>query len=642
MKRLFFLLALLPQAAFATFDLPAINEGVEVSYDPNDPSGTPLAITWQPQPNRVYYFEGTDDLATGQWRFYPTALAGYVYETSNPWFRCAVDTPKHFLRLRYTEEQVNFFSSSTAADFDHDGVRDVVEIQNHSTNPFTSLDANLNEIPDDWETAHPPSPDSPFDFATTFAEFRKDWAVGLNLRFGPKLFTYGLYRSDIRTLYLHGESQDGGLKVCYTDDTLGSVSQIQIYPRLPSGRSSLINEESEVLAQSPSSTYTWFDDAAHPELSGFVFSGTTVGEYSGRDLLRTLHVSLPSPTTGLPTGATVAMPYRRVNVALSGGGTEIRRIPDPLAITSLPLTHISPTSFPVVIRDVDSSWFPSFYPDFSNMPRLGLLLPGSVKSALDADGLPEATRNPSTPWNQDDRSDTFNSPATCRQWFRYPNPVTYVVPGVPASFKPPGLNTIYPFGHFSNGFYPHTNDASDPRFFTSEMHMTLNYTSNTKLYFASDDDCWVFINGVLVEELDLGGPHKVLDDTRMLSFSVIQQRLGLNSPEGACRIDIFHADRYFAPPELRFLSTDLMRPIYTYQVIADSMNTAPLTFSLPVAPYGMSISPITGKISWELYGLKDGNGLPVIIPTGNHPVTIRVNDNLGHIDEQTFNIIVGN
>ena len=556
MKRFYILLALLPLITFAKFDLPALNEGVEVSYDPSDPSGTPLAITWQPQPNRVYFVEGTDDLATGQWKFFPTYVRGYAFPSDeNPWFRCEIPTPKLFLRLRYTEEQINILSSLGSADYDHDGVKDFVEIQNHSTNPFTSLDVNLNDIPDDWETAHPQNPESPFDFAATFAEFRKDWAVGLNLRFGPKLFTYGVYRTDIRALYLSGESEDGGLKVSYTDDTLGSVSQIQIDPRLFNGRSYLQNEENEMLAQSPCSTYTWFNDTAHPELSGFVFSGTTVGEYSGRDLLRTLHVSLPSPTTGLPTGATVAMPFRRVNVALPGGGTEIRRIPAPLAITSLPLTSISPTSFPVVIRDVDSSWFPSFYPDFNNMPWPGTLLPSSVKPTLDADGLPEAARNPSIPWNEGTKSDTFNSPATCRQWFRYPNPVTYVVPGVPANFTPPGLNTIYAYGHFSNSFYPHTNDVNDPRFFTSEMHMTLDYTPNTKLYFASDDDCWVFINGKLVEELDLGGPHPVSLETRTVSFTSLKSRLGLTDTTGTCRVDLFHADRYSNPAEIRFVST---------------------------------------------------------------------------------------
>jgi hypothetical protein len=70
------------------------------------------------------------------------------------------------------------------------------------------------------------------------------------------------------------------------------------------------------------------------------------------------------------------------------------------------------------------------------------------------------------------------------------------------------------------------------------------------------------------------------------------------------------------------------------------MNDAALTYSLLTAPYGMAISATTGRVTWELYGLRDIDGLPVTINPGDYPVTIRVADNFGHSDEQTFTLIV--
>jgi fibro-slime domain-containing protein len=642
-----------PFAARAQFGLPADNEGVTLTYEavvPYDPDGLPLTFSWAAQPARVYFVEGTSDLMADDWHFLPTCFFSSSYTVGSPWLKFSFSTPHYFLRLSYVEQRINIGDLGPYCDSDHDGLLDNEELI-HGTHPFKNVDLDANGLPDDWETTYPANPQDPDDFATRFAAFRSDWVRGCHFFFGPKLFHLASYQPEDLARYFDGDNYDGNAKVVFTDDTLSTIASIRIYPRLLSSYGSLINEDTEVLDAEPCATYTAVIDAAHPELSGLVFSSTTVGGYTGRDLLRTFDTSLVPSGSSLPTGATVPMPYRRVVVALPGGGSELRRIPAPLAITSLPLTQISPTSFPVVVRDVEPL-NGVYYMDFCNfLPYPGTLLPGSVKPDLDADGLPEATRNPSTPWNSGTRSDIFNSPATCRQWFRYPNPMTYAVTGISGDFQPSESGATYHYGYFSNGFAPHKNEVYNTATFTSEMHLTLDYTQTTRLYFASDDDGWVFINGKLISELDLGGPHTVGQVTGTVVFADLMTRLGLTASTGTCRVDIFHADRYPNPAaELRILSTDPLRPVYVYQVVADSMTNAPVTYAfaldsttgLPKAPNGMEISATTGKVTWNLYGRKDGSGNPIVVPAGDYPVTVRVTDNLSHSDEQTFTVTVSN
>jgi RHS repeat-associated protein len=66
-----------------------------------------------------------------------------------------------------------------------------------------------------------------------------------------------------------------------------------------------------------------------------------------------------------------------------------------------------------------------------------------------------------------------------------------------------------------------------------------------------------------------------------------------------------------------------------YQVIATSPSGNPLTYSLPVAPTGMTISS-TGLLHW----------VATLSDIGNHPVTIQVEDSVGLIVTQSFTINV--
>jgi len=431
-----------PFVVRAEFALPTDNEGVMITHNADDIDGLPLTFSWAPQPNRVYFVEGTTDLTANDWLCLPTCFPSGNYVAGTPWLKYEFNTPKYFLRLRYIEKRINIWDYNTSCDSDHDGVLDNYELV-HGTHPFKNVDLDANGLPDDWEVTNSVDPENPVDFATRFAAFRYDWVRGCHLAFGPKVFSYYAGEPENFTLYFYGEHDDGSVKIVFTDNSFSVLSSICIYPRLKSRNDAVVGNITAVLEAEPCATYTAVTDSVHPELSGLVFSGTSVGGYTGRDLLRTFDVSLVPSGSSLPIGATVPMPYRRVVVALRGGGSEVRRIPAPLAITSLPLTQISPTTFPVVVRDVDAG-NGAYYLDFYNMPYPGTLLPGSVKPDLDLDGLPEAIRNPSTPWNPGTRADTFNSPATCRQWFRYPDAVTYGVTGISGNFQAPSSSTTYP------------------------------------------------------------------------------------------------------------------------------------------------------------------------------------------------------
>jgi hypothetical protein len=69
---------------------------------------------------------------------------------------------------------------------------------------------------------------------------------------------------------------------------------------------------------------------------------------------------------------------------------------------------------------------------------------------------------------------------------------------------------------------------------------------------------------------------------------------------------------------------------YVYDVEAMTLTGAPLTFSLPVRPAGMTINATTGLISWT----------PAANQTGNRNVTVRVTDAMGRVTNQPYTIVV--
>ena len=72
---------------------------------------------------------------------------------------------------------------------------------------------------------------------------------------------------------------------------------------------------------------------------------------------------------------------------------------------------------------------------------------------------------------------------------------------------------------------------------------------------------------------------------------------------------------------------------YTYQLSSVDPDLDPLEYSLAAAPLGIKIDPNTGQITWNNLTSSD---------VGQHEVTVKVKDNRGAVDTQTYTLNVSN
>ncbi len=575
---------------------------------------------------------------------------------------------------------------SAHPDTDHDGVADLIEMNTTFTHPVRARDADDDGLPDDWERnyhrTHSPTNEDPLALhadtvidpqatppVTLYQEFKEDWVIGLNLEFGGQLFWHnGIDYSAPRSHSFVGD-QSSRLRIAFADADHSRISSITVYPMTNYGETDPI-----VLAAEPSATYTWVEDP-DPTRSGYVFSASpghhvvrdaqsnlplSVGALDGRpaplDLLRNLDTMAWPADAPRPRGDTEPMPLRR---ALLDGSTP-RRIPAPLAITSLPVTEIGPDHFPFTLREASNYLYHSdvdFFEDHTVEPGDRMVrrdwLPNPIHRELDADGLPQGV---ATPEYYDTGGDQLiRSPLTFARWYRDKSARSFVLPGISAPVTPPDQEFTFGYGFYNStaeGFYPHRNEVNERDKFTTEVHCRLDYTPDTQLFIESNDDCWVFINGKLVDALDLGGipPTDEIGYTSKIAPSSILNELNITETSGSCRLDIFHADRLgnvtyspgnYPSAQLRLLSTTALKPIYCYQVIAESSTQQPITYAfgkdpvtqLSLAPAGMTIDPTSGKIIWDLYASTPPSA-------GTYPVVVKISDPLGNTDTQAFDLIV--
>ena len=138
--------------AFASAEPPGIDQSLEFV---TPPTGA-MFIRWHGKPGRSYFIQVSDPadhLKT--WRFEPIIEGGDDEDISHE-----VDgtAEKGFLRLKYTDQVPAPGETLDTADFDHDGIPNLYEIQTVQSDPLDKNsdggDINNNGLSDGWETFH--------------------------------------------------------------------------------------------------------------------------------------------------------------------------------------------------------------------------------------------------------------------------------------------------------------------------------------------------------------------------------------------------------------------------------------------------------------------------------------------------------
>ena len=114
-----------------------------------------LLLTWQGMTGRTYFIQYSEDLV--HWSYVPTIEAGRAGAIE---YHFTSTSPAFFIRLRYTDQPAG---DRYAADFDHDGVGNWVEIQRGMNPMVADSDTDGDGMPDDWELAHGLNPGDPTD-----------------------------------------------------------------------------------------------------------------------------------------------------------------------------------------------------------------------------------------------------------------------------------------------------------------------------------------------------------------------------------------------------------------------------------------------------------------------------------------------
>jgi fibro-slime domain-containing protein len=203
-----------------------------------------------------------------------------------------------------------------------------------------------------------------------------------------------------------------------------------------------------------------------------------------------------------------------------------------------------------VVRDFRGLNQPPGHPDFEAFDGKGPT-PGMVATALGADSKPVYSDICNT-LNPGDRQTCPHAQQTTTlenftQWYNYAADVNkpYVVY---LSLEPNGnvftfqSEFFFPLDNAGWGNAGNAQDKKPHNFnFTTEVHTRFKYRGGERFTFLGDDDVWVFVNGKLTADVDLGGLHSQEEGTIDLDARAAELGIVVG---GDYALDLFHAERH--------------------------------------------------------------------------------------------------
>lgn len=596
--------------------------GQIVAFDDEQPKlslgaspGT-LEMNWFGHSGRAYFIKYSPTLDTGSWTYLP-----YVERGANATISFGANAPgpgeRFFARTVITP------STSTQPkleDFDNDGVSNMDELQ-AGLDPLSSVDSEPDGMPDDWEKFYfgDLSRDGTGDYDGDGVNDTAEYAAGRHpntgILYGTVHFFWRAEDSGTKKVFFGDSRDESTIVATYSDTALTNLTSLRLYYERNFYEFAypdwdpVYNPEPVPVVEYTSTTNT---DGAHTLL----YTGNTVTTYYmtrvGRDILRKID----------------GKPYSYVTTPT------VKRVAAYSVLVSTPLTDATNKKFPTILRDLPyrtldvPEGFKEDYLDFGNNnrgTRAGMLQPNLSTASL------EYWRTPVYAFTDKNTSRSIVSPRSFAQWYEKNNDALAVTLSVQSGSA---LDTGYYYGFKEDASGEMANKQKNDvgiyygRFcFTNEVHFKMDYDitngpSRTVFNYSSDDDLWIYVNGKLV--VDEGG---IPGGSGTYTLADLDHNLTTNT--GTCDVVVYYAEREESGSSLTFQSNSPLRPVYTYQVVVDSINGLTPTFALTTAPTGMTISP-TGKIFWDYSEATNGN----------KNVVVQTTDRNGNTNTQSFTILV--